>query len=167
MMRNETTTVLDRLIALSKQQAKAKKEDANRKFAEAQAVFEASRTEEYMTVHFMAGYHTMSPTPLLDSILRMVIFSGKQFLISMTNGLWMSLWIKLTTAKQAFTHCSILFSPIDQIVTQLFQVLSPDAHLERRVHIYVGFTLRTYTHTTSAMQKAAADKVGSFIARAV
>ncbi len=30
-----------------------------------------------------------------------------------------------------------------------------------------GFTLDTYTHTTSAMQKAAADKVGSFIAQAV
>ncbi len=34
-------------------------------------------------------------------------------------------------------------------------------------HTKASFTLDTYTHTTSAMQKAAADKVGSFIARAV
>ncbi len=34
-------------------------------------------------------------------------------------------------------------------------------------HYSAGFTLDTYTHTTSAMQKAAADKVGSFIAQAV
>lgn len=29
------------------------------------------------------------------------------------------------------------------------------------------FTLDTYTHTTSEMQKAAANKVGNFIAQAV
>ncbi len=34
-------------------------------------------------------------------------------------------------------------------------------------HYSAGFTLDTYTHTTGAMQKAAADKVGSFIAQAV
>ena len=34
-------------------------------------------------------------------------------------------------------------------------------------HYSAGFTLDTYTHTTSAMQKAAADRVGSFIAQAV
>ncbi len=34
-------------------------------------------------------------------------------------------------------------------------------------HYSAGFTLDTYTHTTTAMQKAAADKVGSFIAQAV
>jgi len=34
-------------------------------------------------------------------------------------------------------------------------------------HYSAGFTLDTYTHTTSAMQKAAADKVGSFIAQTV
>ena len=34
-------------------------------------------------------------------------------------------------------------------------------------HFSAGFTLDTYTHTTPAMQQAAADKVGRFIARAV
>ncbi len=34
-------------------------------------------------------------------------------------------------------------------------------------HYSAGFTLDTYTHTTTDMQKAAADKVGSFIAQAV
>lgn len=34
-------------------------------------------------------------------------------------------------------------------------------------HYSAGFTLDTYTHTTPAMQQAAADKVGSFIAQAV
>ncbi len=34
-------------------------------------------------------------------------------------------------------------------------------------HYDAGFTLRTYTHATPAMQQAAADKVGCFIARAV
>ncbi len=52
MMRNETATVLDRLIALPEQQAKAEQEEADRKAAEAQAAFEASRTGEYITVNF-------------------------------------------------------------------------------------------------------------------
>lgn len=34
-------------------------------------------------------------------------------------------------------------------------------------HYSAGFTLDTYTHTTNDMQKAAANKVGSFIAQAV
>lgn len=34
-------------------------------------------------------------------------------------------------------------------------------------HYSAGFTLDTYTHTTPAMQQAAADKVGSFIVQAI
>lgn len=34
-------------------------------------------------------------------------------------------------------------------------------------HYSAGFTLDTYTHTTPAMQQAATNKVGSFIAQAV
>lgn len=52
MMRAEVATVIMRLKKIPEEQAKAEKEEADRKAAEAQAAFEASRTGEYVTVNF-------------------------------------------------------------------------------------------------------------------
>lgn len=52
MMRAEVATVIMRLKKIPEEQAKAEKEEADRKAAEDQAAFEASRTGEYVTVNF-------------------------------------------------------------------------------------------------------------------
>lgn len=61
MTRQEAATVMSRLIELPEEQAKAEKEEADRKAAEAQAAFEASRTGEYMTVNFYGSVSDSVP----------------------------------------------------------------------------------------------------------